>query len=103
MQGVPPVRGNVIRPLLCLQRAEIEQYLRDMGQPFRTDASNADLSYSRNRIRHIVLPELCRINSKAVEHISIMCELLAADSAVLDQFAAAAYRAAAMGEASVFP
>lgn len=98
MQGVPPVRGNVIRPLLCLQRAEIEQYLRDMGQPFRTDASNADLSYSRNRIRHIVLPELCRINSKAVEHISIMCELLAADSAVLDQFAAAAYRAAAMGE-----
>ncbi len=80
------MRGAVIRPLLCLQRAEIEQYLREAGQSYRTDASNADLAYSRNRIRHAVVPELCRINPRALEHISRMCELLAADAAVLDRW-----------------
>ena len=95
--GHRPVRGAVIRPLLCLQRAEIEQYLREAGQSYRTDASNADLAYSRNRIRHAVVPELCRINPRALEHISRMCELLAADAAVLDRLADDVYREAEKG------
>mgnify|MGYP002551171151 CR=1 FL=1 len=99
MQGIAPVRGAVIRPLLCLQRAEIEQYLREAGQSYRTDASNADLAYSRNRIRHAVVPELCRINPRALEHISRMCELLAADAAVLDRLADDVYREAEKGDA----
>ena len=99
MQGIAPVRGAVIRPLLCQQRAEIEQYLREAGQSYRTDASNADLAYSRNRIRHAVVPELCRINPRALEHISRMCELLAADAAVLDRLADDVYREAEKGDA----
>lgn len=52
MGGIPPVRGNIIRPLLGVSRAEIEQYLKEAGQPYCTDSTNALDVYARNRIRH---------------------------------------------------
>ncbi len=69
MCGILPVRGRIIRPLLCAQRQEIEAYLRARGQDFRTDVTNQDLCYSRNKIRHQVLPVLEEINAGAVEHL----------------------------------
>ena len=69
MCGIVPVRGRIIRPLLCVQRREIEAYLRERGQEFCTDATNQELCYSRNKIRHQVLPVLEEINAGAVEHL----------------------------------
>ncbi len=69
LQGIPIRRGRVIRPFLYQSRAEIEAYLSQLGQDYCTDASNADLAYDRNRIRHRVLPELQKINPQAVSHI----------------------------------
>lgn len=60
----------VIRPLLAVTRSEIENYLREQGQNYREDATNLDTDYSRNRIRHKVLPELVKINPGAVEHMT---------------------------------
>lgn len=48
--------GGVIRPLLVTRRREIERYLRDIGQPWREDSTNRDLKFTRNRVRHILLP-----------------------------------------------
>ncbi len=56
LSGIQPVRGNIIRPLLCVSRAQIEQYLESEGQPYRTDSTNADNRYTRNQIRNVVLP-----------------------------------------------
>lgn len=70
MAGIPPVRGNIIRPLLCASRHEIEDFLRERGQEFRTDATNFDVDFSRNRIRNRVMPELLAVNSKSVAHIN---------------------------------
>ena len=73
--GIVPVRqieeNNVklIRPLLCLTRAEIEGFLKKMQQEYRTDSTNADQNMSRNRIRSQVLPQLCQINPAAVPHM----------------------------------
>ena len=72
LSGIRPVRDNIIRPLLCVKREEIESYLDELGQSFRTDSTNLLPDYDRNKIRHIILPALCEINSKTIEHISDM-------------------------------
>ena len=42
----------IVRPLLCVSRGQIEEYLKKCGQEYRTDGTNLDINYSRNRIRH---------------------------------------------------
>ncbi len=74
LAGIRPVRGNIIRPLLCVGREEIEFFLQEIAQSYRTDATNADLVYSRNRIRNRILPELARINARAAAHINAVSE-----------------------------
>lgn len=56
LAGILPVRDQIIRPLLCLSRREIEAMLMDEGIPFRTDQTNFAATYSRNRIRLDILP-----------------------------------------------
>ncbi len=68
--GIPPVRLPFIRPLLATTRAEIRTYARQRKLTWRADATNADTSFTRNRIRHRVLPQLEAINPKAIEAIS---------------------------------
>lgn len=69
LAGIPPRRGNIIRPLLCVTRAEIETFLKDRKQSFCTDVTNADIEYSRNRIRQNILPEMRKINRQAELHM----------------------------------
>lgn len=54
--GIAPVRDNVIHPLLCLERREVEAYLAERGISWRTDSTNGEDHYRRNRIRHHILP-----------------------------------------------
>lgn len=59
--GIPPVREDaggtaIIRPILCLERGEVEAYLRERGISWRTDGTNEGDAYARNRIRHHILP-----------------------------------------------
>ena len=56
--GIAPRRGAMVRPLLGTSRAEIEAYLRALGQEWRTDATNTDPAYLRNRVRAQVVPLL---------------------------------------------
>ena len=69
LRGILPVQEDRIRPLLRTGRAEIEAWLKEHGIDFCTDSTNLESDYSRNRIRNIVLPELCRINEGAGEHL----------------------------------
>ena len=61
-QGWPPSgrlpREGLVRPLLQVERAEVEQFLRERGIAWREDSSNASLRFARNRIRHSLLPQL---------------------------------------------
>lgn len=67
--GMKPMSGNIIRPLLCLDREEIESYLSERGQDYRTDATNDDTEYSRNFIRKNLIPDFTQVNKEAVSHI----------------------------------
>lgn len=67
LAGIPPVRGNIIRPLLPVTRAEIENYLKIKGQTYVTDSTNLSDDYTRNRIRHRIIPLLQEINASVIE------------------------------------
>ena len=56
LAGISPVQGAVIRPLLCVKREEIEQYVKEKGLHFCMDKTNLEDTYTRNRIRHKLLP-----------------------------------------------
>ncbi len=72
LTGMEPKRDNVIRPLLCLKREEIEQYLEEMSQSYRIDETNGKIEYSRNYIRKKIMPKLESVRQNAVEHINAL-------------------------------
>ena len=62
ISGIPPVRNNIIRPLINTTRDTIEEYLKNKSQDYVTDRTNLSDDYTRNRIRHNVIPVLKEIN-----------------------------------------
>jgi tRNA(Ile)-lysidine synthase len=61
LAGVRPVTAEgIVRPLIEIERDEVRAWLGERGIRWREDSSNADLSFDRNRIRHVLLPELAR-------------------------------------------
>lgn len=69
--GIRPVNGKFIRPLLCMNRKEIEEYLAKRKQSYCIDETNAGTDYTRNKLRHLVLPILEeQVNSSAVRHMN---------------------------------
>jgi len=77
--GISPVLefpvGKILRPLLAVTRAEIEAYLGALGQPWREDSTNRHLTFTRNRIRHELLPLLEGYNPRLREHLAQMAAL----------------------------
>lgn len=70
LRGIPAVRGNIIRPLMAVTRAEIEEYLKDRGLEYVTDSTNYEDDCSRNIIRLNVMPQLLRINPSLLKTYS---------------------------------
>jgi len=74
MQGMQPVSERfgltIIRPLLCLGRNEIEAFLRQENIDYRTDSTNNEDEFARNKVRLHIIPELQQINSRASQHIN---------------------------------
>lgn len=87
MSGIRPVNGKIIRPLLCLERREIEQWLMERNISFCQDATNDQDIYTRNRIRHHILP--CAEQEVSQRAVSHMCraadQLLMAESYISRQ------------------
>ncbi len=75
--GIAPVRGEIIRPILCLERQEVEAYLREREISWRTDSTNGEDHYRRNRIRHHIMPYVeSQIVQGAAGHMCRTAELL---------------------------
>jgi tRNA(Ile)-lysidine synthase len=79
LSGVHPVvefaEGRLVRPLLGTTRVAVEAYLTRLGQRWREDRSNRDLGFTRNRIRHELLPVLETWNPQIKEHLAQMAVL----------------------------
>ncbi|HIT90303.1 MAG TPA: tRNA lysidine(34) synthetase TilS [Candidatus Merdenecus merdavium] len=71
LKGIDPIRDHIIRPILCLTRDQIENYLENKQISYRTDRTNFEKEYTRNKIRLDVLPYMeNHINAKAISHIA---------------------------------
>lgn len=88
LSGIPPVRDNIIRPLLAVERRQVETFLTERGQDWCTDATNLDDSCTRNRLRHHVIPALRDIEPAAARHAWQTAGLLRQDNDCLDSLAA---------------
>ena len=70
LAGIAPKNGNILRPLLCISRQDILDYLQLQGQNYVTDSTNLEDEALRNRIRHHVIPLLETVNPAAKENIA---------------------------------
>ncbi|MCF0121353.1 MAG: tRNA lysidine(34) synthetase TilS, partial [Oscillospiraceae bacterium] len=87
LTGIPPKRGDIIRPILFLTRDEIEAYLRENSLPHIEDSTNAEDIYTRNRLRHSVMPVMRGINPAFSSSVAETCELLRRDDDYLTSLA----------------
>lgn len=70
LQGIRPVNGDVVRPLLCVSRVEILDYLSSLGQDYVTDSTNLQDEFVRNKLRLNVIPILETINPSVSDTIA---------------------------------
>jgi len=82
--GIPPKRGGIVRPLILTSRETIIRYCSDNSIPYVNDESNDTDDYSRNKIRHHVIPYLAQINSGVLDNISEFCDIQKGISDMLD-------------------
>ncbi len=87
--GMRPRSGRLARPLLGFTRAETTAYCEQRGLAWREDASNAEPTYARNRVRHGLLPELAAIHPAAAANVLRTAALLRDEAEVLDALVAA--------------
>ncbi len=86
--GMHPVNGNICRPFLEVSKDAIIRYCEDNGIPFRFDSSNKDNSFSRNRIRNILIPLMEReFNPQLKSRLSGMASLMREEESYLDGLA----------------
>lgn len=86
ISGIPPVRDNIIRPLIEITRDEIESFLSVKGQDFVTDKTNLTDDYTRNKIRHHVIPTLLSVNSSLFKTMTNTSENFRTDNDFLEEF-----------------
>jgi len=96
MKGMVPSRAlsdemgkngavRLVRPLLCMSRKEIEDYLSDENQPFVTDSTNLINDVKRNKLRLDVVPLLKQVNASATEHIAQLADYVAGLLPLIDE------------------
>lgn len=85
--GIPPVRDNIVRPLIGVTRSEVEQYCACYHLPFVTDSTNLEEKYARNRIRLQAVPALKTVNPSFEECLLRTERLLRCDEEYLEALA----------------
>ncbi|MDO8733872.1 MAG: tRNA lysidine(34) synthetase TilS, partial [Elusimicrobiota bacterium] len=76
LKGIPPVRGKIIRPILCVSKKEIISYLKRNKIKHCTDITNNSSKFTRNKIRLNIIPQLEKINRQMVRNIFKLSEKL---------------------------
>jgi len=89
LSGIAPVRERkIIRPLISARRMQIEAFIRKEGLPFVMDASNDDMRFMRNRMRHHLLPLLAaEYNPRIAEQLNRLADVCRAEDAWMDDMA----------------
>ncbi|MCM1285222.1 MAG: tRNA lysidine(34) synthetase TilS [Acetobacter sp.] len=89
--SIPPVRDKIIRPLIELSSAEIREYADNNGIKYRVDSTNNNDDYTRNYIRHHIIPALDNINNSAVKRINDFISDAVDDNEFIESVASSAF------------
>lgn len=84
LEGIKPVNGRIIRPLLCVSRKNIQQYLSEIGEGYITDSSNMVDDIVRNKIRLNIIPMLESINPAVSANIESTIENISEAIRIVD-------------------
>lgn len=95
--GISPVRGNIIRPLIEMTRSDVEKYCNENGLDYVTDSTNLCDDYTRNKIRHKVVPVLKEVNPGFEKSICRFTEIAASENDFLEQCAKELIKTSAFG------
>lgn len=87
MSGIPPVRDTVIRPLLRTTRSEVLGFIKEREIPFVEDSTNTLEVYTRNKVRHSIVPLIETINPRFCEAASTASQLFRADEEFISDIA----------------
>jgi tRNA(Ile)-lysidine synthase len=90
LAGIAARRDEIIRPLLPFSREQVREYCLERNFWFHDDPANSDLTFSRARVRHRIIPEFAAINPAAEEAVSRLAELADEEDRFLNGMAAAA-------------
>ncbi len=88
LTGIPPSRENtIIRPLIEIQREEIESYLKARDLSYVIDSSNLQTDYLRNKIRLELLPQLLEYQPRLIDHLGQLARIMGSDNKYLEEHA----------------
>ncbi len=88
IKGIKPVNGDIIRPILCMTCEDVNTYIASRNLGYRTDITNFEEEYTRNKIRLNVLPYMEKnINPKVIEHIINLGELVRYSEDFMERYA----------------
>jgi len=89
LTGIAPVRDNIVRPLLTVRKSELILALDEAGIDYVHDSTNDETDYTRNYIRHNILPHIYKLNGSADKAFYRMCASLKSDSDFISEQAEA--------------
>lgn len=85
--GIAEYENKIIRPLLKTDKTQILEYIKEYDIPYVTDQTNFDQKYSRNYLRHTVIPAIEKEFPFAEKNISVLSEIVKEEDAFLDEIA----------------
>ncbi len=92
LSGMAELRGRVVRPLLQVSRKQIMEYIAENELDYRIDATNLETVYTRNKIRHNVIPQLAEINPSFLDTMANNMRFIASAQGIVEAYAAEAYK-----------
>lgn len=98
LRGIQPRNGNIVRPLLCVGRADIIDYLKWREEDFVTDSTNLTTDYTRNKIRLEVIPKLAEFNPSIQESLAATAQRIAEAELIYSQAIAEATKRVKKGD-----
>ena len=106
LAGIYPIvrhaNARIVRPMLCVSRAEVESYLTSLGQAWREDETNLDRRFLRNRVRHDLLPLVERdYNPNARRLLSDLADVFQAEQQYWEQLVEQTLKTSSSGELSL--
>ena len=92
LSGMAQLRGKIVRPLLKVSRKQIMEYIAEYNLQYRIDATNLETIYTRNKIRHNLIPQFEEINPSFLNTMANNMRFIASAQSIVEAYVAEAYK-----------